>query len=230
MQFFAFESGGDLIYTYGGGEHRIPAAVSVHHEVLLEVLTSNIEFAAFAQAPSQMRLDQVATLRESYCIKSGLPVPPEDTLRLFQVLETAAEELELDLQRIYGYDLVSLFRERRWRRLLGAIDRIPRASLFYQRLLNDKEYARKLLEAQKSKPKQKGTLVSETTAEVEELQEVNRRVGMLLEMFASANGGKYRAEPRPGMITVLQEVDYRERERSHHQLAARVLPSRKSVE
>lgn len=226
------ETGEALTYRCGGRDYEIPAAVSVSDETLLWALRDTVHFAHFAQVPTGYTYGQVEELRLCYCKISGLPEDHRgpDTLR--SILLQYGDELEADFAREYsGMDPGELWRARRWRRLRNLIDKLPKASLYRERILNDPEMVRRMLEQEKDKEKPKGgTAISEYTAEVALLRDVIGEIRVLRSTLVgvnSKNGKAPKVEPYPGPITAVQRAEFNMRKERHEKLTARVLPRKR---
>lgn len=227
--FWAYEAGGEFVYRYGGRDYKIPAAVDVHHDALAQVVGDLGAFASLAQVPPDMPGWALLRLREVYLAYQGVPDDIAQVQALFQAMEHFGEEIELDLLPL---DVVSLFRERRWRRLMNAISRIPRASYYWQSAMNDPETA-KAIEEQRAKKgsKAKGFPVSEYTTTVQVLADQNNLIKNLTTAVIAAGGGKPKTpETYPGMISLLDRMKTEVRKSEHEKLSARVLPSRGQVQ
>lgn len=228
--FWAYEAGGRFTYRHGGRDHKIPAAVGVHHEALLRILDSPATFAEWAKVAADVPVDVVEQLLEAYCIHQGLPPNPDDAQYLVALLSHYGDELEIDLRKV-NVDLTAEFQARRWRLLLNAIGRLPYATHWRQTMLNDPETAEKIVRAQereKEKPKA-GIPVSEYTQAVSLARDTLTTLRGINASIVAAGGGRPSApEPYPGPITVLGSVERDVRQRDHEALVARVLPGKGS--
>jgi|SRR5690606_24656588 len=230
--FWAYEAGGDFVYIDGGREYTIPAAVDVHFETLVEVLRSDLAFWKWSELRADLPLGVVSEVRDAYCIHQGLPLDPADVEQMFAMLGRYGSELEIDL-RDRGIDLISDFRERRWRRIINAIDHLPYASHFRERMLNDPEMVEMIMKRQMEQEKdgkkksKSGIPVSEYTRVVgigrDLIQEIRSLRAVVL---AVAGGGSKPPEPYEGPITLLKEAEFNVRQAQHDSLVARVLPGK----
>jgi len=228
--FWAYEAGGRFTYRHGGRDHKIPAAVGVHHEALLQILDSPSTFATWAKVDPDVPAVVVDQLLEAYCTHQGLPANPDDATYLVALLSVYGDELEVDLRKV-GVDLRTEFQARHWRLLLNAISRLPYATHWRQTMLNDPETAERIVRAQerqKEKPKS-GIPIAEFTQDVALLRDAITTLRGVQAAIAAAAGGRPGAiEPYPGPITVLGSVERDVRQRDHEALVARVLPGRGS--
>lgn len=224
--FWAYEAGGTFRYRHGGRVHKIPAAVGVHHEMLREILDSDVTFGEWAGVPADLPLPLVGALRDAYCVHQGLPVDPGQTSYLLAVLTGFGDEVEIDL-RARNIDLREDFQARRWRRLVNAINHLPYATHLREKMLNDPEMARQIVESQ---AKAKGAAVSgipvsEFTQSVAVLRDLITTTRGLQATLVAVNGGNKRpVEPYDGPITLLKAAETQRREDDHKALVARVLP------
>jgi hypothetical protein len=129
-----------------------------------------------------------------------------------------------------GLDLLTEIRQRRWRKLLNMIDRLPYSSHYRQEMLNDPEFARAIVErqAKQNTPTKGGIPVREYTQEVDLLRTLIVAVRALQATVSGALGGKPgRIEPPPGPITLLRQMENDVRRAAHESLVDRVLPEKR---
>lgn len=115
-----------------------------------------------------------------------------------------------------------LWRQRRWRRLLSLIERLPAASHLAEAQSDDEDLARALLGKPQSEYRPR---ISEWSPVVAELNNVVDRLGELTATLVAVNGGKPpRVRPRPRPYTAIDRVRWQMREQQHASLVARLLP------
>jgi hypothetical protein len=98
---------------------------------------------------------------------------------------------------VYGVDLGSEWRARRWRRLLNLIDGLPGDSEFWQARMNDEEYAAAVLDADLP---DEGPPLATWSPTVNMLAKAVDLLQQQLRQNAAAHGekpGTFKPEPRP---------------------------------
>lgn len=228
------EVGGALTYRSGGRDREIPAAASVSDEDLLWALRDTVNFAHFADIPEGYSYGKVDQLRVCYCLISGLPQGKGEGDTLQSIMREYGEDIEADFARDYsGLDPGQLWRDRRWRRLRSLIDRLPKASLYREKILNDPEMVGLLLEReaeQEDKPKKGGVSISEYTASVSLMRDMIGELRLLRSTLIgvnSKNGTMPKVEPYPGPVTAVEQARFARRKSKHDSLTARVLPHKR---
>ena len=151
----------------------------------------------------------------------GLCETPDQDARLFHMLDQKeyAEAIEADLHEVYRVDLGELWRARRWRKLLGLVDRLRRHTHFSEVVSQDEDLARMLLDAEEAEKRQNAATSSrrmaEFTVEAELLSVVADRLAEILQVQVAQKGGRSRAiKPQPRPKTAVAELRYR-REMKH---------------
>lgn len=124
--------------------------------------------------------------------------------------------------------MLDLLHNRRVRRLLAYIDRLPRNSYYSEAVANDPEHMHLLLEAAGDAPADRRPRMSSWSPEVEATTTVADLLRALIAITVMANSKKGAKKPdatptpRPG--TVLDEVRRERKRRKHEELKRRVLP------
>lgn len=151
----------------------------------------------------------------------GLCDTPDQDARLFHMLDQKeyAEAIEADLHEVYGLDLGELWRARRWRKLLGLVDRLRRHSHFSEVVSMDEKLAKVLLDAEAAEKKTNLATptrrMSEFTVEAELLSVVADRLAEVLQVQVAQKGGRARAaKPQPRPKTAIGELRH-QREMKH---------------
>lgn len=133
--------------------------------------------------------------------------------------------IEADLRDI---DIADLWARRRWRRLLNLIDHLPVGSFYVEAQADDDEVARLLV----NRPQEERVVpprLSEWGPVREELVIVADRLGELIALFVSANGGgKVKLHPRPRPVTALDRARVDQRLAKHQALVERLIPKPES--
>jgi hypothetical protein len=126
-----------------------------------------------------------------------------------------------------------MWRRRDWRLLQGMIDRLPRNSYYKSALALDEDYQQMLMEYEEqhgagSTPEWAPPLTT-YTAEVEMLRDVVNELRTLVHVQLAAGGGKP-GKPQyvPPPTTAAKRVAWKQRERKHKALAARLLPHKRA--
>lgn len=146
----------------------------------------------------------------------GLCTTPDEDRRLFQLLDQDdyRDSIEADLQEIYGVDLGELWRARRWRKLLGMIERLRRSTHFGEATAADEKLAEIVL--RKERDSKDGELpalrrMSEFTVEAELLSVVADRLAELVQVSVAKRGGRARAvKPMPRPATAVEKLRNRQ--------------------
>jgi hypothetical protein len=130
----------------------------------------------------------------------------------------------VDLRRVYGVDLATEWRGRRWRRLLNYIDHLPANSAFTEAFANDEDAARARLESEGSHPPEHRERWSDWSPERQALARIDDRLQELLRAVISVTGGKpgqFKPAPRPR--TALDELRSRRRVEHHRHIVSRLV-------
>ena len=229
--FWAHEAGGEFVYSSGGQDHTIPAAASLSHGFILELLDDLYLFGAWVKVPDGLPLGVLEELREAWCIHQGLPTEIEEAEHLVAVLQRFGDDLEIDL-RDGGLNLTVEFQARRWRKLLNAIDHLPYACHYREKMLNDPEMARKIAERQAKQEEgatKRGIRVSEFTQTVALLRDAIMELRLVKSAVIASGGGRAgNPELYPGPITLLRETEHERRMADHKALVARVQPGKRT--
>lgn len=124
----------------------------------------------------------------------------------------------------YGLDLGTEWRARRFRKLLNAIDGLPRHSGFVEALTSDDDWAEQVLAA--GEPENlPARRMSEWSPVVEQLTNILDAVREQTAVAVAAAGGKpNKVKPSPRPKTALERVRKRRRTEQHRSLVARLLP------
>lgn len=116
------------------------------------------------------------------------------------------------------------WRSRRWRKLLSFIDRLPRTSLYVEAVADDDEIADRLVD---DETPSRGPRLSEWSPERDALADVVDMLGNVVAAVIAAAGVKppqINRTRRPK--TAFDRARQRQRVQRHHQLVARVLPTK----
>jgi len=241
----------DLL-EHGGGGFKIrlgddliemPDPRQMHYQTVLVHLHARI-----APAPDNVLIDDVpmwtwSTIFERWAAAWDLPDFPA-ARRLAYVVDHYRGALTHDLLVHAGLDLGTEWRERRWRRLLDVIDRLPGHSHYSTSLSNDEEYAemvaRAAAERGETKPGAKddaGPSLLTWTPEVAMLATVVdaihalRHTTVTLQVPKGKAGDPPKPERRPqtALEKAFRKAEYARRKAAHESLVARVLPHKAAV-
>lgn len=164
--------------------------------------------------------------------------------RLAYLVDHYRAALTNDLLVHAGLDLGEEWRERRWRRLLDVIDRLPGHSHFSAAISNDEEHAAMVAKAAaergETKPgesKNDGPALTTWTPEVAVLTQVLDAVNRVAYTVAAVQAPKGKAgdPPKPAKrpVTALERAyrlaEHNRRQAAHESLVARVLPHKAAV-
>lgn len=131
-------------------------------------------------------------------------------------------EIEVDLHREYGVDLLDFFRGRySWRKLALMIQKLSSRALFHEALLDDAEFAEQFVDAPESSSAPR---VSEYTAEVSRLDLVIEHLAALTATVTALAGGRPgRLKPMPRPETALTRLERERSTQRHNSLVDEVL-------
>jgi hypothetical protein len=160
--------------------------------------------------------------------------------RLVVLISRYDKAIQADLLQVYGLDLGTEWRERRWQRLLDLIDELPRTSRFRELIAQDEELARIQAEADwaarktaKKDPVRESALpLREWSPEVDMLAGVFDRLGgVISSLYASRgikNAPKFKPLKRPETAyeRLMRRFSEQEKQRIHESIIAAVLPNR----
>lgn len=156
--------------------------------------------------------------------------------RLIFVVGKYRDELEYDFAaHLPGENFGQLWRRRRWRKLMGLIDRLPRNSYYHLAIANDEEHAQMLADAglldkKEGSGEEWAPAMQTYTAEAELLVLVINELKSLRHVMVALKSQSPPAEPKwvKGPRTAIDRISathYRERRQASHQkLVARMLP------
>lgn len=132
------------------------------------------------------------------------------------------DEIEVDLHREYGVDLLDFFRGRfSWRKLYLLIQKLPSRALFHEAIADDREFAEQFIDA----PQGSGApRVSEYSQEVARLDLVVEHLAALTATVVAMAGGKPgRLKPMPRPETALTRLERERSTQRHNSLVDEVL-------
>lgn len=138
--------------------------------------------------------------------------------------------IRADLQQVYGVDLVSEWKKRRWRKLLILIEQLPPASRFTQAYLTDEANADALalaqLKADDEKVKQV-TAFTEWNLQTSMLASLIDAIHVLQATVTAIGGGKpHKVEPYPRPVSVGQAALEKARAEAAEDFVNQILPDR----
>lgn len=202
----------------GGKVLRFRAAPDVPAGVLIRVTADWRLFLGYC-------IDDTATLVDAdfqwwkaehmlrlYRHHHGLCTTPQEDMRLFTLLEQGdyRDAIEADLQEIYGVDLGELWRARRWRKLLGMIERLRRSTHFGEATAADEKLAEFVLRKERDRNGEElppTRRMSEFTVEAELLSVVADRLAELVQVGVASRGGRPRqVKPMPRPKTAVEKL------------------------
>lgn len=156
--------------------------------------------------------------------------------RLIYLLDRYRDEIEFDLQQHLDTDLVTLWRDRRWRKLLNLIDHLPRESWFSEAVSNDEEHAQMVADARAKAEieEEVGTNhppMRTWTPEVAVLTDILDAIRSNTHTLAAVNAvGKNVPSPSPAprptsaLERAMKVAKFDRRKAAHEKLVARMLP------
>lgn len=232
------ERGGEFAFVHQGEEHELPSPLDLRWDVLASVLADERAFAALSDVLMTIPADMVRILRERWAVHHGLP-DEANTHRLIYYMRRYPDAIEGDLMRLPGCPpLTELWQSRQWRRLLNAIDSLPRTSQMAAAVAGDEEHARMIAEAQERRSraddKPYAPPLTQWSPEAEGLADVFDMLQNLLIVTIMANSGKgaqkpaFKPHPRPLLASAT--IRHQVRQRRHDELARRLLRRREAAE
>lgn len=162
--------------------------------------------------------------------------------RLAYVVEKYADDLEFDLRNHASIDLGEAWRSRRWRTLLGAIDRLPSHCYYAEAIGKDPEHARALAEAmaQTGEGKDSGPSApplrtwTPEVALLTDIYDAIRHLDWTTLAVQAGNKAPKPPEPRPRPSNLLgqatKKAEHRRRLEAHQRLTQRLLPHKRPAE
>ena len=140
------------------------------------------------------------------------------------MVDRYGDEVEADLHREYGLDLLDFFRGLySWRKLRNLIEKLPSRSLTTEAIINDDDVAQQVLASKKPDAPDTGPRVSEYTPEVQRLDDLKDLIVNMTATIVAVAGGK----PRPGRPSRRPETAFTRALKAqsmakHHSLLAEV--------
>jgi hypothetical protein len=123
-----------------------------------------------------------------------------------------------------GLDLATEWRSRRWRRLLGIIDQLPRDSRYVEAVTQDEQLAERWADRKEKSDTGPKRRMADWSVQVELLTAILNRLGEATQAIAALGGAKPRkVPPAPVPTTAMDRIRNRKRFEKHKALAARVL-------
>jgi hypothetical protein len=144
--------------------------------------------------------------------------------RLAGLIRRYGKAIQYDLWE-KGDDLASLWRQRKWAKLLNILDFLPRTSAYAQALATDPDLAAKLAQLPEGERKpQWRRSHRDYSPEVEMLTSLFDRTGELICAVAATRGARSKPpQPGPRPISAIERIRRQKAEERHRKLTARVI-------
>jgi len=162
---------------------------------------------------------------------NGLPVIDQQR-RLVYMMQKYGEGVEYDLRHHLGVSAGQLWRDRRWRELLGYIDNLPANSQMNRLLSNDEEYMEAALSKRKggdgpARPSMAdwGQLESQMATLIDA---VNRNTMVTHAVGAGKKAQPIKIDPFPRPATAAEKVEKRLQKKRHEELVGLLLPAKRA--
>jgi hypothetical protein len=229
------ERGGQFKVRRESGEvFELPSPLDLSWEVVANLcLEDATTFRHLVPGGDGVALWKLDLLREQWLAWHGLPSAME-TRRLLYYLRRYSAAIEADLMKLPGVEpLTRLWQTRQWRRLLNAIDHLPRNSFFAEAVAGDVEHAEMVLRAQSNlREEKKPTMpISAYSDEVAALAAVVDRLGQVVSVIIAANSPKgsprHEIEPYPRPETAAATIRHKIMREKHERLADQMLARRR---
>lgn len=167
-----------------------------------------------------------------------------DARRLAYLVDHYRAALSNDLQTYAHLDLGTMWRDRRWLKLLDIIDRLPAHSWYAATVSMDEEHAKMMADALAArdasgdKQEAKGPALTTWTPEVAALTNVLDAVRQVQHAIVAVNSPKGKSpespKPSPRPVTPLERAlklnEFNRRKAAHESLVARVLPHKRPAQ
>lgn len=182
--------------------------------------------------PADVRLpfSKLGAVREAWRRHNALPDVGQ-MRRLVYMFERYYEGIEYDLRDKLGLSAGELWRERRWRELLGYIDRFPANTHMNRMLSLDEEHMQELLKNEKGDPGPKKPSMADWSLTNELLSTlidaVNKNTAVN-QGIANPKGPKPRIDPMPRPASVAEKIRLQLQKDRHQEMVGLLLPGRVS--
>lgn len=221
------ERGGPLLVRFNGATVALPSAVDLSWRAVMLALTDN---AAFVQLvwPEDIKVPiwQAELAQQRWVEHNGLP-DPGAARWLAGVLSRYYDAIEYDLMGKLRLRLGDLWRERRWREMVGYIRGLPNNSRFGEALMADEEYLEAVLARQKDDDKPSGPKLSEWSLLNSQMARLIDAVNRNTEVTRAAAGGKpSNISPEARPITAAERVKARMQRTQHESMVSLLLRDR----
>jgi hypothetical protein len=226
--------GGEFWYRHDGITHLAPSPADLNFQAVLAALLEEL-----VPGTPRMPFYKREELFRRWAAHYDLP-PFSSAQRLAFLVDRHTDDLDHDLRVLARIDLGQLWRERRWRTLLAAIDRLPPHCYFAEAVGKDPEHAKALAEAMAAAPGSGESTGPKPppqriwTPEVELLTRIYDGLERLRwTTIAVAAGKKAPKPPEPSLTPTslvqaeAKRAEFRRRKRSHDALARRMLPHKR---
>lgn len=228
-------SGGPFVYQHEGASHSLPNPDLMTLEEIVSAIRSE---GRLLVSPVRMPLWKATEVMKAWALHHGLGEPRE-VQRLLYVLDKHHAHIEYDLHAHAGVDMQTLWRGRRWRKLLNLIDHLPRHSYYSEAVANDPEHAKMLAKANAEREaageeKKKYTPpMTQWTPEVSAIADLIDSVNAMNYTLKMVNSDPKKRAPKPpdpyarpqtALEGATKRAKFERRQAKHDALVARLLP------
>lgn len=207
----------------------LPAAEDLHWKVVAAAALDVVYFKAYVWPPeSGMFWWQAEMIRDAWVRHNGL-LPGDQMRRLLYMLDRFYAGIEYDLHHHLGLSAGQLWRERRWRELLGYIDLFPANSHMNRLATKDEEHMEAIIRATKGESGSGAPSMAEF-GQLESMMAVLidsvNRLTATTTAIANPKGAKPRVQPYPRPETAADKIKNRILKENHESMVAMLLPGR----
>lgn len=226
------ERGGDYFVRSEGAIVTVPAATGFNWRQVVSAIKDPFYFAALVwPASASLMAWKVDLVHQGWIRHNGLTAADE-VPRLIMLMERYFDGIEYDLQSRLGEDAGELWRQRKWRKLLGYITSLPADTQMNYLLSQDEEYLEHAMRAQEKNrtggsATAPGPSMAEWNLTVSLLAQVVDAVNRNTEVTKAAAGGKpSQVRPVPRPTTAAERIGNRIQREAHEEMSAILLRNR----